>query len=97
MRPPRGSTPKPARTRSMAVALGYDRLLHRAPRIVAKGEGELARRIVELARAHGIPLREDPALVRLLSNLEVDQEIPPVLYQAVAEVLAFVYRLGGKR
>lgn len=97
MRPPGGSIPKSARARSIAVALGYNQLLHRAPRILAKGEGELARRIVEFARAHGIPLREDPALVRLLSNLEVDQEIPAVLYQAVAEVLAFVYRLRGKR
>jgi len=48
---------------------------------------------VEVARANNIPLKEDAALVGLLSQVELDQEIPPVLYKAVAEVLAFVYRL----
>jgi|YNPNPStandDraft_1061719.scaffolds.fasta_scaffold02421_15 flagellar biosynthesis protein len=76
-----------------AVAIGYQRGGDRAPRILAKGTGELARKIVEVARANNIPLKEDAALVGLLSQVELDQEIPPVLYKAVAEVLAFVYRL----
>jgi flagellar biosynthesis protein len=74
-----------------AVAIGYQRAVDQAPRVLAKGTGEIARKIVEVARAHNIPLREDAALVGLLSQVELDQEIPPVLYRAVAEVLAFVY------
>jgi FlhB-like protein len=75
------------------VALGYCPAKDQAPRILAKGSGPLAERIVEVARRCGIPLRQDPALVSLLAELDVDREIPPVLYRAVAEVLAFVYRL----
>jgi flagellar biosynthesis protein len=80
-----------------AVALGYERGKDRAPRVLAKGSGIVAERILELAKAHGIPLREDPALVSLLATVDVDSEIPTTLYQAVAEVLAFVYRLREAR
>ena len=76
-----------------AVALRYDAQREEAPRLVAKGQRLVAERIVELAQEHGIHIHEDPGLVALLSKLDVDAEVPPELYQAVAEVLAFVYRL----
>ena len=80
-----------------AVALGYDRERDQAPRVLAKGKGILAEKIIEAARKHGIPLREDPVLVEMLARLEVDSEIPPALYRAVAEVLAYVYQTQAKQ
>ncbi len=77
-----------------AVALRYDSDSDRAPQLVASGRGELARRILELARRHGIPVYEDADLVELLLALKLGAEIPEGLYVAVAEVLAFVYRLN---
>ncbi len=79
------------------VALRYRANQDHAPRVVAKGRGPIAERILQLARAHGIPVRQDRNLVEVLSQLRLDQEIPPAVYQAVAEILAFVYRLAGER
>lgn len=79
-----------------AVALRYDSKRDLAPRILAKGRGELGRKIMEVAKAHGIPTVEDATLVSVLARLELDQEIPPALYVAVAQVLAFVYRMKGE-
>jgi flagellar biosynthesis protein len=76
------------------VALRYTPGKDSAPRVVAKGRGYLADRILELARAHNIPVREDKNLVQILSRLDLDQQIPPELYRVVAEILAFVYRVG---
>jgi flagellar biosynthesis protein len=59
----------------------------------AKGVGTLAERIIQLAREHNIPIKEDPDLVELLVQLDLEQEIPPELYKVVAEILAFVYSL----
>jgi len=80
--------------RQRAVALRYDRDKEQAPRVVAKGSGYLAERILEAARAHGITIYEDKELIELLSRLELYQVIPAELYQVIAEVLAFVYRLN---
>jgi flagellar biosynthesis protein len=77
-----------------AVALHYDE--KNAPRITAKGGGELAERIIALAEQHNIPLHEDRELVALLAQLDLGSEIPRELYLAVAEVLAFAYMLTGK-
>ncbi|MBN2308112.1 MAG: EscU/YscU/HrcU family type III secretion system export apparatus switch protein [Candidatus Hydrogenedentes bacterium] len=77
-----------------AVALRYDQEKDRAPRIVAKGDRLLAERIIGLAKEHGIHIHEDPELVAVLAKLDVDTEIPERLFRAVAEVLAFVYRLN---
>ncbi|MFZ3101046.1 MAG: EscU/YscU/HrcU family type III secretion system export apparatus switch protein [Desulfitobacteriaceae bacterium] len=74
-----------------AVALAYEHI--GAPRVVAKGEGELAKRIIETAESEGIPLQKDKLLVEALLQVELTKEIPPQLFQAVAEVLAFIYRL----
>jgi FlhB-like protein len=79
-----------------AVALAYDLAQDPAPRVVAKGRGELAERILELARKSGVHIHEDPDLVAVLSRLELDAQIAAELYRAVAEVLAFVYRLSGR-
>lgn len=80
-----------------AVALRYQKEKDRAPRVVASGRGELAWRIIEEARKHGVPLYEDGKLADLLMQLPLNTEIPPELYQAVAEVLAFIYRLDKER
>ena len=77
-----------------AVALKYEAAKDHAPRMTAKGNGLMAERIVELARKEGIPLQEDPNLVGALMQLDFQDEIPAELYQAVAEILAFAYRLN---
>lgn len=79
-----------------AVALRYDKTRDDAPKVTAKGEGYVAEEIIKLARAHHIPLREDPALVGALAALDLGDHIPVELYRAVAEVLAFIYRLQKK-
>jgi flagellar biosynthesis protein len=79
-----------------AVALKYDDKKNKAPRVTAKGRGEIAEKIIEVAKAHNVPLYEDKNLVQLLEALELETEIPPDLYRAVAEVLAFIYRLNGR-
>lgn len=78
----------------LAVALHYDG--ERAPRVTAKGAGDVAERIREIARRHGIPLQDNPELTRLLFRLELGETIPEALYVAVAEVIAFAYHMQGK-
>jgi len=77
----------------IAVALAYDRETDHAPRVVAKGRGEIAERIIETARAHGVVVEADPALAAALSFVELDENIPEELYKAVAIVIGFVLRL----
>lgn len=79
-----------------AAVLKYKHQIDRAPTLVAKGRGIVADRIVEMARKHRIPVESDPALVEVLSQLDIDQEIPPDLYRAVAQVLAYVYKMTKK-
>ncbi len=82
-------------TRSqLAVALHYDK--KGAPRVVAKGRGSIGEKIIELAKAHDIPIEENDVLAGALSKVELGDEIPPELYKAVAEVLVFVLRLSGR-
>ena len=83
-----------ADTRRAAVALQYDAATDKAPRVIAKGRGQVAEKIMALAREHGIPMREDPELVQMLTQIDLDQAIPPSLYKVVAELLAFVYHLN---
>ncbi len=77
-----------------AIAMSYDETEEEAPRVRAKGAGELAERIVTSAEKHNIPLYEDPDLAALLFQLDLDRQIPVSLYEAVAEVFAFLYRLN---
>lgn len=79
-------------TQDKAVALRFRRETDGAPTVVAKGRGLVAARIKEVARAHGVPIRQDDDLVELLAEVDVDREIPIELYAAVAEILAWVYR-----
>ncbi len=79
--------------RKKAAALEYKRKQDAAPRLVAKGSGILAEKIVELARFHNIPVKEDKQLVEVLSALDLYREIPPELYRAVAEILSFLYNI----
>ena len=78
-----------------AVALKYDRKKDNAPRVIARGRGEIAKKIIEVAQAHNVTLVEDKNLIQILEALDLETEIPPELYRAVAEVLAFIYRLNG--
>jgi flagellar biosynthetic protein FlhB len=80
------------------VAIRYDLAAGAAPKVVAKGRNFLALRIRERARAHQVPIVENPPLARTLyESVAMGQEIPAHLYRAVAEVLAYIYRLlGGK-
>jgi flagellar biosynthesis protein len=91
--PAGGSENDANRTALTAVALRYDALRDNAPRVTAKGHGYVAEEIIKLARQHKVPLRADPALVGTLATLDLGEHIPPELYRAVAEVLAFIYRL----
>jgi len=68
-----------------AVALKYDRKKDNAPRVIAKGRGEIAEKIIEVAKAHNVPLHEDKNLIQILEALDLETEIPPELYRAVAE------------
>ncbi len=90
-----GTTEQPHDTKARAVALRYDPDAAPAPVVSAAGRGEVAERILALAREQGVPIREDPDLVGLLAQLDVGQVIPAELYPVIAEVLAFVYRLRG--
>jgi flagellar biosynthesis protein len=78
-----------------AVAIKYEST-DNAPKVVAKGRGYIADKIIQLAKQHGVPLKEDEALVEILSKLDIYEEIPIELYKAVAEILVFVYKLKGK-
>jgi flagellar biosynthesis protein len=84
-----------ALSKKRAVALKYAPGESEAPIVVAKGRGRLAETILERAKEHGIPVQEDAALVEVLSQLDLDQQIPPELYQLVAEVLSYIYRTDG--
>jgi flagellar biosynthesis protein len=76
------------------VALKYDKEKDHAPKVIAKGQAEIAEKIIEIAKAHNLPLYEDKNLVQILEALDLETEIPAELYRAVAEVLAFIYRLN---
>ena len=80
-----------------AVALKYDRETTNAPKVTAKGKGKVAQKIIELAKKHDIPIKDDPDLIEVLSSLEINEEIPSHIYVAVAELLAFVYSMNSKR
>jgi flagellar biosynthesis protein len=79
-----------------ATALSYTRGEHSAPKVVASGRGLVADRILELAREHGIPVREDAALAEALAALDLGREIPEDLYVAVAEALVWALALDRR-
>lgn len=77
-----------------AVALSYDAESGQAPRVTASGSGPVAEKILQLAREAGVDLVEDPDLIEVLARLPVGEKIPPELFQAVAEILVFLYRMN---
>lgn len=79
-----------------AVAVKYDRDQAEAPVVVASGKGQIAEKILEAAQKAGLQVSHDPDLVELLAKVPVGSEIPTELYQAVAEVLAYVYRINQR-
>ena len=87
---------EPKKDLRKAVALEYQKTSP-APKVTAKGKGEVAERIIQLAQLADVPLYEDPDLVEVLQRLDINELIPPQLYQVVAETLAFVYLLNQER
>ncbi|NOY13697.1 MAG: flagellar biosynthesis protein FlhB [Deltaproteobacteria bacterium] len=85
-------TDKPIR----AVALRYDHEAGATPKVTATGQGEVARRIIEAAQAAGVDIVEDADLLEILGRVPIGEDIPPELFQAVAEILAFIYRINGR-
>lgn len=81
----------------LAAALKYDDKKGSAPVVTAKGRGLIAEKIIELAKRNDVPIKSDPGLVEMLSRLDIDEQIPVELYQAVAEILAFVYTVNAKK
>jgi flagellar biosynthesis protein len=79
-----------------AAALKYKYGKDSAPRVVAKGSGWLAEKIIQTAKEHHIPLQEDPHLIEIHSTLDLYEEIPPALYKAVAEILVFIYKMNNQ-
>lgn len=80
----------------IAVSLQYDSEDSSAPKVTAKGTGLIAQQIIDTAEQHNIPIQKDHELVELLSQVELDAEIPATLYEAVAQVLVFAYQVSGK-
>jgi len=76
-----------------AVALEYDNAKNSAPKVIAKGEGKSAQKIIQIAKENGVTLKKDEDLVELLSKVELDKEVPPEMYKAVAELFAFLYKV----
>ena len=77
-----------------AIALEYDG--ESAPRVSATGQDDVAEQIIEIAREFGVPLFENPELARMLAGLELEEEIPELLYRCIAQVIAFAYYVNGK-
>ena len=82
--------------RKSAIALRYDEETESAPKVIAKGQGLLAEDILKRAETEDIPVHEDPALIELMGHLNINETIPEELYQAVAEVFAYIYRVDQK-
>lgn len=78
--------------KTKAAALRYDSSKENAPRVTAKGEGKTAQKIIQIAKENNIPVKEDADLVELLSKVELDQEVPPEMYTAIAEIFSFIYK-----
>jgi flagellar biosynthesis protein len=89
----RNNAKKPDRS---AVSLRYDNRVNKSPVVTAKGRGLIAYKIISLAKENNVPIKEDPDLVHLLSQVDLNKEIPASLYQVVAELLSFVYKLNGE-
>ena len=79
-----------------AIALKYDKKENGAPKVIGKGKGIIAEQIIAIAKKNKVPVYPDRDLVQVLEALDLDFEIPPDLYRAVAEVLVFIYEMNQK-
>jgi flagellar biosynthesis protein len=79
------------------VAVKYRPKIDDAPKVIAKGQGKVAEKIIEIAREHQLHIHNDPDLIEVLSQLDINEEIPPDLYIVIAELLAFVYSLNRSK
>jgi len=80
-----------------AVALRYDIAKENVPKVVGKGKGLMAERIIKIAKENELPIKKDEDLVELLTKIDIDKEIPNNLYKAVAEVFSFIYNITNKK
>lgn len=80
-----------------AVALGYDHTKQAAPKVLAKGQGPIAQKIVQIAIDEGIEIRRDADLVQILKAVDIDEEIPVEAFAAVAEIISYVYQVNNKQ
>lgn len=87
---------RPINIHKKAVALNYVRGQDQAPYVSAKGEGFIAKKIIDKAKEASIPVQEDPGLVSMLSELDLNEMIPPELYGAVAEIFSYIYKIDEK-
>ncbi len=76
-----------------AAALKYDIEKQNAPKLIAKGEAQIAKNIIKIAQENNLPIKKDEDLIELLSKLDIDKEIPQSMYKAVAEIFSFIYKL----
>ncbi|MDI2589274.1 EscU/YscU/HrcU family type III secretion system export apparatus switch protein [Psychrobacillus sp. NEAU-3TGS] len=83
--------------RKEAIALNYKPSVVDVPTVVAKGKGKIAENILAKAKEHNVPIQQDASLVELLGQLDINQSIPEELYQAVAEVFAFIYKVDQEK
>ncbi|MGE5174256.1 MAG: EscU/YscU/HrcU family type III secretion system export apparatus switch protein [Betaproteobacteria bacterium] len=79
-----------------AAAFKYREGVDPVPTVVAKGQGPVAKKIISLARKNGVPVHEDRNLIEILSTIDLYEEIPTELYKAVAEILAYIYKMSAK-
>jgi len=79
-----------------AAALRYDKEKDNAPKVIAKGDGVTAEKIIKIAELNKLPIKKDEDLIELLSKVELDKEVPEALYKVVAELFSFVYKVTNK-
>jgi flagellar biosynthesis protein len=80
-----------------AAALKYEQAKDNAPHVTAQGSGETANNIIKIAEQNGIPIKKDEDLVNMLSQIELNQEIPVELYKAVSEIFSFIYGISNNK
>ena len=90
-------TPPKTPPQAKAATLAYDREKDAAPRLTAKGRGPLAEKIIEIAKAHNIPVRADADLMEILDKVEIDSEIPLEVYAVVAEIFSYLYKVNQQK
>lgn len=78
-----------------AVALGYDPSKHDAPTVLAKGQGEIAQKIIQIAIDEGIEIHQDADLIQILKAVDIDSEIPIEAFAAVAEIISYIYKANN--